>query len=195
GDGSSASTPVYYTNYLANISYDGGQTWLTENIFPLKNRQNVFETFLSLNKKLNYDEITGKIRADYLYIVDEIPGLSWWGQNSPSDSNAWYYDSLVLFTTPVYGEPPPVYSYSLLQNYPNPFNPVTKINYSIAHTGKAILKIYDVLGREIRTIVNEEKPAGNHTVEFNAADLASGVYIYRLQSGDYINSKKMLLLK
>ncbi|HSL89919.1 MAG TPA: hypothetical protein VK870_11495, partial [Ignavibacteriaceae bacterium] len=82
GDGSGVSTPVYYTDYLANISYDGGQTWLTENLFPLKNRQNVLETFLSLNKKLNYDEITGKIRADYLYIVDEIPGLSWWGQNS-----------------------------------------------------------------------------------------------------------------
>ena len=195
GDGSSVSTPVYYTNYLANISYDGGQTWSSENIFPLKNRQNVLETFLSLNKKLSYDEITCKIRADYLYIVDEIPGLSYWGQNSTSDSNAWYYDSLVLFTTPVYSEYPVVNSYSLSQNYPNPFNPVTKINYSLAHSGKAIIKIYDVLGREIRTLVNEEKPAGNHTVEFNAAGLASGVYIYRLQAGDFVSSKKMLFLK
>lgn len=195
GDGSAFSTPVYYTNYLANISYDGGQTWFTENIFPLKNRQNILETFLSLNKKLSYDEITGKIRADYFYIVDEIPGLSYWGQNSPNDSNAWYYDSLVLFTTLVSSEHSPEFSYSLSQNYPNPFNPVTKINYSLALSGKAIIKFYDVLGREIRTLVNEDKPAGNHTVEFNASGLASGVYIYQLRAGDYLNSKKMLMVK
>jgi hypothetical protein len=195
GDGGTFSIPVYYTDYLANISYDGGQTWSPENIFPLKNRQNVLETFLSLNKKLSYDEITGKIRADYFYIVDEIPGLSYWLQNSPSDSNAWYYDSMVLFTTPVSSENMPVFSYSLSQNYPNPFNPLTKINYSLALSGKAIVKIYDILGREIRTLVNEYKQAGTHTVEFNATELASGVYIYQLGAGEYLNSKKMLLVK
>ncbi|MBS4032967.1 MAG: T9SS type A sorting domain-containing protein [Ignavibacterium sp.] len=195
GDGGAFSTPVYYTDYLANISYDGGQTWSPDNIFPLKNRQNILETFLSLNKKINYDDITGKIRADYFYIVDEIPGLSYWGQNSPSDSNVWYYDSLVLFTTPVHNDLISVYDYSLSQNYPNPFNPVTKINYSLAHYGKITIKVFDILGREISTLINEEKPAGNHTVEFNASYLASGVYIYRLQSGDYISSKMLLLLK
>jgi photosystem II stability/assembly factor-like uncharacterized protein len=85
--------------------------------------------------------------------------------------------------------------YSLSQNYPNPFNPVTKINYSLALSGKAIMKIYDVLGREIRTLVNEYKQAGNHTVEFNAAGLASGVYIYQLRADEYLKAKKMLLVK
>jgi len=86
-------------------------------------------------------------------------------------------------------------SYYLSQNYPNPFNSVTKINYSLAHYGKITIKVFDILGREISTLINEEKPAGTHTVEFNAAGLASGVYIYRMQSGSYIISKKMLYLK
>ncbi|MFO7524160.1 MAG: T9SS type A sorting domain-containing protein [Ignavibacteriaceae bacterium] len=107
------------------------------------------------------------------------------------------YDSIRVhgLTVNVVDLPKVPVSYSLSQNYPNPFNPVTKLNYSLAHSGKAIIKIYNVLGREIRTLVNEEKPAGNHTIEFDAAGLASGVYIYRIQSGDFVSSKKMLLLK
>ena len=92
-------------------------------------------------------------------------------------------------------EPYITHNFKLYQNYPNPFNPVTKISWQSPVGSWQVLKVFDVLGREIATLVNEYRPAGNHTVEFNGAGLASGIYIYRLQSGDYINSKKMLLLK
>jgi hypothetical protein len=86
-------------------------------------------------------------------------------------------------------------SYILSQNYPNPFNPSTVINYQIAKAGNVTLKIYDVLGREVSTLVNEEKPAGSYSYSFNASTLSSGVYFYQIRSGSYISTKKMLLLK
>ena len=92
-------------------------------------------------------------------------------------------------------------NYSLSQNYPNPFNPSTKIEYRIQKTEFVSLKIYDVLGREVATLVNEEQKAGSYDVNFNASDLPSGLYIYRLQvhtpdgKGNFTQAKKMLLLK
>ena len=86
-------------------------------------------------------------------------------------------------------------SFNLSQNYPNPFNPSTKINYSIALSSPVILKIYDVLGNEVATLVNEEKPAGSYEVNFNASQLSSGIYFYKLQAGNFISTKKMILLK
>jgi hypothetical protein len=85
--------------------------------------------------------------------------------------------------------------YSLAQNYPNPFNPTTKIKYHIPELSFVTLKIFDVLGREIETIVGGEQNAGFYEIEFNASRLASGIYFYRLQAGNYIETKKMLLLK
>ncbi|MFA5012260.1 MAG: T9SS type A sorting domain-containing protein [Ignavibacteria bacterium] len=86
-------------------------------------------------------------------------------------------------------------TYSLSQNYPNPFNPSTKINFAIPKQGFVTLKIYDVLGREVRTLVNEIKAAGNYTVDFNASEYSSGVYFYKLESSGYSNIKKMMLIK
>lgn len=85
--------------------------------------------------------------------------------------------------------------YELSQNYPNPFNPITNIKYQIQKTGLATLKIYDLLGREIKTLVNEVKNPGSYMVSFNGAEFASGVYFYRIQSGDFIQVKKMLMIK
>ncbi|MEJ2494029.1 MAG: T9SS type A sorting domain-containing protein [Ignavibacteriaceae bacterium] len=85
--------------------------------------------------------------------------------------------------------------YSLLQNYPNPFNPSTTISYQLVKGGKVTLKVYDVLGEEIVTLINEYKPTGRYEVEFDAANLPSGVYFYQLRAGDFIQTKKMLLLK
>ena len=86
-------------------------------------------------------------------------------------------------------------SYSLSQNFPNPFNPETTIGYSIPKQFHVTLKVYDVLGREITTLINEEKNVGNYNVKFNSAQFASGIYFYRLQAGDYTSTKKMVLLK
>ena len=85
--------------------------------------------------------------------------------------------------------------YSLTQNYPNPFNPSTLISFSIPSENQVVLKIFNILGKEVAALVNEERPAGSYTVEFNASNLSSGIYFYRLQAGSYIETKKMQLLK
>ena len=86
-------------------------------------------------------------------------------------------------------------NYELAQNYPNPFNPVTKISFALPTQGFVSLKIYDITGREIKTLVNEIKQAGYYTVNFNSSNLSSGVYFYRIQSGDFVQTKRMVLLK
>ena len=88
-----------------------------------------------------------------------------------------------------------VNEYELFQNYPNPFNPNTKINFALPKQGFVTLKIFDITGREIRTLVNEVKQAGYYTVDFNASHLSSGVYFYKIQSGDYSSVKRMVLIK
>ncbi len=86
-------------------------------------------------------------------------------------------------------------SFQLEQNYPNPFNPSTSLKYTVSSPQSVLLKVYDVLGNEVATLVNEEKPAGTYEVEFNANGLTSGVYFYRLKSGDFFETKKMVFLK
>jgi len=90
--------------------------------------------------------------------------------------------------------------FSLSQNYPNPFNPSTKIRYTIPAVGTSLmkfvqLKVYDVLGNEVTTLVNEEKPTGYYEVNFNASQLASGIYFYKIQAGSFVSTKKMILLR
>ena len=86
-------------------------------------------------------------------------------------------------------------TFSLLQNYPNPFNPSTKIMYQLPSSDNVSIKIYDVLGREVVSMVNEYKPAGTYTATFNASNIPSGVYFYQLKSGSFLQTKKMLLMK
>lgn len=98
--------------------------------------------------------------------------------------------------TDVEGQPSSIPDkYSLSQNYPNPFNPVTAIKYSIPNEGFVSLKIYNVLGSEVATLVNEFKNAGSYNVSFSAENLSSGVYYYKLKSGTFVETKKMILLK
>ena len=85
--------------------------------------------------------------------------------------------------------------YFVSQNYPNPFNSYTRINYELPVPGGVNIRIYDILGREVATIVNGYQDEGSHTVIFNPKNLASGVYIYRIQVNDYIADQKMLYLK
>jgi hypothetical protein len=85
--------------------------------------------------------------------------------------------------------------YSLSQNYPNPFNPSTSIKYAISSRQFVSLKIYDVLGNEVATLVNEEKSAGSYEITFDASQLSSGIYFYKLQAGGFIETKKLTLMK
>lgn len=86
-------------------------------------------------------------------------------------------------------------NFSLQQNYPNPFNPTTIISYSVSISSLVTIKIYDILGKEIQTLVNEEKHSGNFEVEFDGSKYSNGVYFYRMQAGDFIETKKLILLK
>ena len=88
-----------------------------------------------------------------------------------------------------------VSDFKLFQNYPNPFNPTTKISYSIPQNSFVELKVFNLLGQEIATLVNQEKPAGNYEVNFNASNLPSGVYIYKMNAGSDVQTRKMILLK
>ena len=83
----------------------------------------------------------------------------------------------------------------LYQNYPNPFNPNTIISYNLSTSGKISLKVYDILGKEVATLVDEEKPAGSYEIEFNASRLSSGVYFYTLRVNGTAYSKSMILMK
>jgi len=110
---------------------------------------------------------------------------------SPLTNYVWRYGKIPKISTGEFSN----LEYRLFDNYPNPFNPSTKISYSIKEEGLVTLKIYDILGKEIATIVNENKPSGFYEIEFNASGLSSGIYFYKLQSGNFTNVKKMLLTK
>ena len=86
-------------------------------------------------------------------------------------------------------------NFSLSQNYPNPFNPATNLEFGISELGFVSLKVYDLSGKEVTTLVNEVKPAGYYTVNFNGAGLSSGIYFYTLSAGNFVSTKKMTLIK
>jgi hypothetical protein len=86
-------------------------------------------------------------------------------------------------------------TFELAQNYPNPFNPSTIISYQLPVSSEVRLVVYDLLGRELQTLVNTRQDAGRYTASFNAASLASGIYFYRLQAGTFVETRKMILAK
>jgi len=85
--------------------------------------------------------------------------------------------------------------YKFYQNYPNPFNPTTTINYSLPKAGNVKLTVYNAIGSRVATILNEYKQPGNYSIKFNASNLASGIYLYRLESGNYNAARKFIILK
>jgi hypothetical protein len=86
-------------------------------------------------------------------------------------------------------------TFNLLQNYPNPFNPGTQISFDLSKESLVKIKIFDMLGREVASVLDEVKPAGRHLINFDGSNLTSGVYIYRMDVGDQVFSRKMTLLK
>jgi hypothetical protein len=113
-------------------------------------------------------------------------------------ANVYNFENLYTGVSNNEGKTP--LSFKLSQNYPNPFNPATTIQYTLpsivgAQGSNTILKIFDLLGREVATLVNQKQKPGEYRVTFNAGNLASGIYFYRLTSGNFVQTKKMMLLK
>ena len=98
-------------------------------------------------------------------------------------------------TTSVPGDETAMREFSLLQNYPNPFNPATTITYQVPAAGKVVLRIFDLLGREAETLVDEVKQPGRYTITWNGARYASGVYFYRLEAGESVSTRRALLVR
>jgi len=115
------------------------------------------------------------------------------GNNQTVDLGALEYGSGSVVSVNSESETPK--SFLLSQNYPNPFNPSTMISYQLPINSFVNLRVFDILGREVATLVNEQKPAGNYEMKFDASNLASGVYLYKLQAGDYSSVKKLILMK
>jgi aminopeptidase N len=111
------------------------------------------------------------------------------------DPEQWILMAEPVIVTSVNGNNSIITDYRLEQNYPNPFNPKTKITYSIPKAEIVKIKVYDILGKEIKTLLNEYQPAGIYEIDFDGTGLQSGVYFYRIISGSYADTKKMILLK
>ena len=187
---------LHYTDLYYVWSGDGGKTFTEPEKVPGAAQQMVQESYPAPYQFLIEDE-TDQVTVHYVYMVDAIPGTSLFdNNNSASNESYWVYDSFVV-DIPVGVEDGEtlVTNYSLEQNYPNPFNPSTTIEFNLQEKSFVSLKVYDVLGKEVATLVNGVQEAGANEVTFNASDLASGMYIYKLEAGNFSSAKKMMLLK
>ncbi|MCX6159607.1 MAG: T9SS type A sorting domain-containing protein [Ignavibacteriae bacterium] len=158
----------------ANVGWIGGSRLTTAPIFYTNNGGTSFDTTR-----------WGKNITSFIFVNDTIGFAS--GYCIYKYSNA--------FDVGIHNEGETVTNYSLSQNYPNPFNPTTMIKFSLLKTGLVTLTIYDVTGRQIQTLINEVRPSGNYTIDFTGSSLSSGVYFYKIQSGDFVSAKRMLLIK
>jgi hypothetical protein len=136
---------------------------------------------------------------EFWYITREGALLIISTVNSQSDTGTVQINSMGLFVGgSLVGVQNTSYrptDFSLSQNYPNPFNPSTTISYQLSVSNKVCLQVFDLLGREVVTLVNMTEQTGRHTVHWNAEAMPSGIYFYRLQSGTFIETKKIVLLK
>jgi CubicO group peptidase (beta-lactamase class C family) len=131
----------------------------------------------------------------YVRVDSTFPGQFNFNFTISVDGLSCWTDSMHVIVTDIKDESQLPLTFNLEQNYPNPFNPTTRIKYQVSSISKVVLKVYDMLGKEAEVLVNEKQPAGRYEVEFNAEKLASGIYFYKLQAGEYTAVKKMLLLK
>ena len=205
------SSSLLFTNYYYVINKENADSLLSEiDIVGFKvelvnsNTHQVAGTFdnITFNKENldDYENVSYEINCSgisegeyFLRIVTSQTGGATFNlintQNDASNMAKKSYNKVAYS-----GEEIPS-KYDLAQNFPNPFNPATTINYQIPQNGLVTLKIYDILGKEVATLVNEQKNQGRYSVNFDASRLASGVYIYQIRVNDYVSSKKMLLLK
>lgn len=181
----------FYIGYFM-MSADGGKTWTNPARFTPITSPPLDWRWVSIAP---VNPVSGNSVKVHLVMVGDTVA----GQFIPGPWNyplaKFYHFSTEISLTNVDKETEMVSSFRLHQNYPNPFNPLTTIGYQIPDAGYVTLKIFDVLGNDISTLANEFKPAGKYEVSFDASSLASGVYYYQLRAGNFIKTKKMILIR
>jgi hypothetical protein len=135
----------------------------------------------------NSFDFAGTVVDTMIYVISGSP--DW----ATGDGAIWEYDP--ASPTGIEPEPTNPTAFALYDNYPNPFNPTTTIKYDLLKLSEVRLSVFDMLGREVVVLVNERRDAGVHEVKFDGSNLASGVYLYRLQAGDFTQTKRLLLLR
>lgn len=192
-----------YTNIFGSVSISGNNNSANgkAGAFVYAYRNGEFAGYTMTNAEGNYS-ING-LAAGYYYVFVDKPGFN---ESSTVMVNTGYdltgsplsasADFTVTSTTSVVADRTvqPA-TYVLEQNYPNPFNPTTSIRYSLPAAGHVTLKVFDVVGKEVATLVNGYQQTGQYTVTFNASNLSSGMYFYRLETGSVMQTRKMVLLK
>ena len=149
--------------------------------------------YISSDNGISWNSFNEEIITDWTFVDVEINGQYIWALRE-SFGNA-YRRPLKDIVTTVDEKENIIDNFTLYQNYPNPFNPTTTIKISLPKSGIIQIKVYDILGNEIKNLLNEYKQAGTHYIEFDASRLSSGVYFYTLQAGNFTQTKKLLLLR
>jgi hypothetical protein len=193
----STDTTSYCAGYFMQ-STDGGTTWTDPEMFtpvgtPIMDWR--YPSIVQVSPVAPADDDV--ITVHMVMQGDTIAGSVVNAAGQPTGVTAQYYhfSTEIVVVVPSTGNDPVVNEFTLEQNYPNPFNPSTSINYTLAERSSVSLKVYDVLGEEVATLVNTSQDVGEHTINFDASELASGLYIYTLNAGSFTSSKKMMLLK
>ena len=182
-----------------SMSPDGGDNWTAPE--KIVDEPGLDVSFPTLAKPLTPTGTPGEYVYHMMYLEDHVPGL-WIGatpENGPGLAQWVYMTDTLTIPAPIIGveddDAVTAESFSLKQNYPNPFNPETRIDFTLDTKSEVNLTIFNMLGQEVATLVDEVKAAGSHNVTWNASDVASGVYFYKLTTGDLTLTKKMVLLK
>jgi hypothetical protein len=191
--GGNPGLKVYATDIYAAYSPDYGQTWSSP--FKLIGTDGEIERLPQLG---DLEIINDSVHVHLAYLWDTNPGQNLTVGESDASICAWIYTELILDVEvgTAIGEPTTiVQSYELKQNYPNPFNPTTQITFAITKPQNVKLVVYNLLGEEISTLLNEKKLAGEHTIEFDASQLSSGLYFYTLSTPEFQETRKMVLIR
>ena len=187
--------PVEVTSFTASVSEDNVTlSWRT----ATEKNNSGFKILRSIQNENNWNQLgfieghgTSTEPINYFFTDKDLNAGSYSYKLIQVDFDETQTESEIV-NVEVSSQPE---EYSLSQNYPNPFNPSTKIKYSIPHSSNVTIKVFDILGNEIETLIGEEKPAGTYEINFDASNLPSGVYFYRLKAGSFVETKKMVLMK
>jgi murein tripeptide amidase MpaA len=175
-----------YDWVMVEVSSNNGDTWQTVTEYTGTNTTWTQQTF----DITRYANASTQMKVRFRLVAD-----------AGSVADGWYVDDIVITTyctgtiTGITGNNNSPFIFALQQNYPNPFNPVTVIKYQLPNAEKVSIKVFDILGKEVATLVNENKQPGYYEVSFDATNFASGLYFYRIEAGSFVETKKMMLIK